>query len=116
MTIDILKGMIALADGREPVDVAKVCRQTLSSSLDYIFEKEKKMKPETASMLELLDNSVVKDYISDSSILNSLHYIRILGANAEHNKRVKKAESELALDSIKSFVAFLECKQTGDVT
>ena len=113
MTIDILKGMIALADGREPVDVAKVCRQTLSSSIDYIFEKEKKRKPEAASMLELLDNSVVKEYISDSSILNSLHYIRILGANAEHSKRVKKTESELALDNIKSFVAFLECKETG---
>lgn len=116
MTIDILKGMLALADGREPIEIAKICRQTLLSSLNYIFDKENKKKPEAASALELLDTAVVKDYIADAGIINSLHYIRILGANAEHNKRVKKTEAELALNNMQSFVAFLECKEGGDVS
>lgn len=116
MTIEILKGMLELAENAQPTEIAKICRQVLNSAINYIFEQTNKKKPEMASMLELLDNSVVKGFIADAGIINSLHYIRILGANAEHDRKVKKTEAELALENAKSFVAFLSCKESGDTS
>lgn len=53
--------------------------------------------PQKASLLELLDSPTVNEYLSnDTDIVNSLHYIRILGSSAKQGLSVKKTESELA--------------------
>ena len=74
-----------------PQDRAKAYRVVLSSAINYIFEQSKVKKPETASLLELIDSETVSAFIGDSDLINSLHYIRILGINAEHEQKIKKA-------------------------
>lgn len=92
---------------------AKLCRGILKDCIEFIFENAKTSKPKNASLLELIDNPVVSSYIGDIEILSSLHYVRILGMNAEHGRSIRKKEIQLAKDNISYLVGLIEAKETG---
>ena len=93
----------------------RVCgyRYVLTLIVDYIFEKKNVKKPEKASLLELIDGETVCDYINDADIIKSLHYIRILGINAEHNQKVKKSEEKLAQSNLTYVIGLIESQENG---
>lgn len=93
----------------------RVCgyRYVLTLIVDYIFEKKNVKKPEKASLLELIDGETVCDYINDADIIKSLHYIRILGINAEHNQKVKNSEEKLAQSNLTYVLGLIESQENG---
>nr|MCR5202884.1 hypothetical protein [Lachnospiraceae bacterium] len=94
---------------------AKQCRDALGDAIDIVYEKSQLERPKKATMLELIDSPVVTTFLNNSEMVNALHYVRILGMNAEHGKAVRKKEAELALENIKLFVYYLETKEaSGD--
>lgn len=92
---------------------AKLCRELLEMAVDYIYEKTGTQKPKMASLLELIDNVTVTSFLNDSDIINSLHYIRILGMNARYGRSVRKKEAKLAFDNISYLVGLLAAKEGG---
>lgn len=92
---------------------AKLCRELLEMAVDYIYEKTNSQKPKAASLLELIDSTTVTSFLNDADIVNSLHYIRILGMNAKHGRSVRKKEAKLAFDNISYLVGFLSAKEGG---
>ncbi len=92
---------------------AKLCRALLQECIDFIYDKEAIAKPKNASLLELIDGPVVSAYLDDSEIVHSLHFVRILGMNAEHGRSVRKKEIKLAQDNIAYLVGFIDAKENG---
>jgi len=92
---------------------AKMCREVLSSAVDYIYGRVNATKPRNASLLELLDSGIVTAFLNDADIIKSLHYVRILGMNAEHGRSVRKKEVKLALNNITYLVGLLNAKENG---
>lgn len=95
------------------IDRVKAYRNVLISAVKYIYQIKEKEVPEKASLLELVDSDIVSDFICDGDIVNSLHYVRILGMNAEHDKKIKKAEEKLALDNITYFIGLIASAENG---
>ena len=86
---------------------AKLCRELLADAIDYIYEQAQEQKPKGASLLELIDSTTVSSYINDPDIINSLHYVRILGMNAAHGRSVRRKEAQLALDNISWLIGLI---------
>ena len=95
------------------VERAKQCREILLEAVKEIYAQLEIDVPQRASLLELIDSSVMNSYLSDPDIASALHFIRILGMNAEHGKKVKKKEAELAADNTEFFLNFIKAKQSG---
>ena len=115
ITIDSLKTeLMAVIDMKEPSEKAKVCRAVLSSAISFLYEKMGRKMNETASLLELVDSDVVAEFVKDADIVNSLHYVRILGMNAIHNKKIKRTEAALSFENITYFLAMLSALEKGE--
>lgn len=84
------------ANEKSLTNCAVLCRSLLIDAIEYIYAKSEAEKPEHASLLELLDSPVVIAYINDTDIINSMHYVRILGMNAKHGKNIKKGSKTRA--------------------
>ena len=114
MTIEFLKNELTKAEQiKDSAEKVKAYRNILIAAIDYIYEKSDARKPEKASLLELVDGDVLCTFVDDSDIINSLHYVRILGMNAEHDQRIKKSEVKLAGDNLVYFIGFIEARETG---
>ena len=100
----------ALNENSHP-ESAKLCRALLETCIDYIFEKSNTDKPKNASLLELIDNPIVTAYVGDTEIISSMHYVRILGMNAQHGRSVRKKEAQLSKDNISYLVGLIESKE-----
>ena len=101
MTIDIIKAAIVRASQLpSPTESAKAYRAVLADVITLLYERTSRAKPETASLLELVDSDVVSDFVQDGDIVNSLHYVRILGMNAEHDLKIKKTEAKLSYNNL----------------
>lgn len=94
-------------------DCAKLCRGVLVSAVDYIYEKSDEEKPKQATLLELLDGTVMAEFVEDADLIHTLHYVRILGMNAEHGSKVRKKEAVLALRNITHFIDYITAKENG---
>lgn len=114
MTLSELKLKLNEAIEQESYsESAKLCRVLLDACVDFVYEKVNVAKPKHASLLELIDNPVITMYIGDREIINSLHYVRILGMNAMHGQNVRKKDVKLALDNIAFLIEFIEAKESG---
>lgn len=102
----------AIAEQSHP-ESAKLCRALLEACVDFIFDKVGVKKPKNASLLELIDSPTVMSYVEDIEIISSLHYVRILGMNAQHGRSVRKKEAKLAQSNISYFVGLIEAKENG---
>ena len=90
-----------------PADTALKCREALEAAVHFVYRKECVRVPEKATMLELLDGDVVAPFVDNEIILESLHFIRKLGMNAQHNLKIKRKEARLALDNLEFFIRFV---------
>lgn len=114
MTSEQLNRMLSKAgDAESRAERAKLCRSLLSSSVDYIYEQAGEPVPKKATLLELLDSPTVTGFINDADTVQALHYVRILGMNAEHGRNVRKKESSLSLANMSYFVGLVEAKEQG---
>ena len=114
MTIDLLKqNLITAAEIKDAAERVKAYRGVLTDAIDYIYESTNTHKPEKASLLELVDSDVLANYVQDSDVINSLHYVRILGMNAEHDQKIKKTADKLAYDNLAYFIGLIEAKEKG---
>ncbi len=112
---EIRKFLDKLKNGQQrikPLEIAQNCRNLLFNAVKSIFTKKGEEVPQKASLLELLDSPTVNEYLSnDTDIVNSLHYIRILGSSAKQGLSVKKTESELAVKNLEYFNNYCEWKE-----
>lgn len=114
MTIDLLKqNLITAAEIKDAAERVKAYRGVLTDAIDYIYESTNTHKPEKASLLELVDSDVLANYVQDSDVINSLHYVRILGMNAEHDQKIKKTTDKLAYDNLAYFIGLIEAQEKG---
>lgn len=114
MTIDLLKqNLIRAAEIKDAAERVKAYRGVLTDAIDYIYESTNTHKPEKASLLELVDSDVLANYVQDSDVINSLHYVRILGMNAEHDQKIKKTADKLAYDNLAYFIGLIEAQEKG---
>ena len=117
MTVNDLKVKLNdVVTEKSDIESAKKCRALLLDCIDFIYEKLQVSKPVNASLLELIDSSVIGSYIGDHEIVRSLHYVRILGTNAEHDKSVRKKDVKLSQSNISYFVGLIEAKENGEET
>lgn len=114
MTIDLLKqNLITAAEIKDAAERVKAYRGVLTDAIDYIYESTNTRKPEKASLLELVDSDVLANYVQDSDVINSLHYVRIIGMNAEHDQKIKKTADKLAYDNLTYFIGLIEAQEKG---
>lgn len=83
-------------------------------ALEYIVRALYLMKnveiPERASLFELVDGEVFREFIGDERVMMSVHYVRKVGNNAAHNTPVTKRESFFCLLNIYNVVATILLK------
>ena len=101
-------------EAASPTMIAIICRDSLQSAIQLIYQESNATLPKTASMLELLDGPVVGSYITDRDIIDGFHYVRILGMNAEHGKKIKKREADLALQNLSSLYEYIQVKDSDN--
>ena len=95
----------------KPSDIARNCRDLLFDVIKAIFRKKREEVPQKASLLELIDNPVTREYLNnDSDTINSLHYIRILGSSAKQDRHIKKSEAFLAAKNLEHFGEYCDWK------
>ena len=80
-------------EDNKPSDVVLVCRNVLEKAIDLIFEYENVKKPSSASLLELINNQAVQSFFGTDVLLDSLHFVRIVGINALHGKHIKSTHA-----------------------
>ena len=97
-------------NAKAPVDIAINCRAALWEIIKLIYKKRNVKMLETATLLELIDNKTVIDFVNNSELIESVHFIRKLGMNAEHDKNIKKKYALLALSNLELFCRFVYVK------
>ncbi len=113
--IDRIKaGLNEVAESKDSAAVVRYCRDGLSEIVNFIFTLNNVNIPKNASLLELLDSPTMTTFAGDREIIDSLHYIRILGINAKHGNHIKKTEAKLAQDNLRAFLAFVQHKTAPD--
>ena len=115
MTIDQLNHQLNEA-AQAGSYTAKLCRDVLAMAVDYIYEKSGVNMPQNASLLELLDSSTVGAYINDADIIRSLHYVRIIGMNAEHGRSIRKKEAQIVQENISFLLGLIAAKESGSAS
>ena len=114
ITVELLKNEAQKAMGYDtPMERVRGYRYVLSLAVEYIYDFSKVKKPEKASLLELIDSDAVANFVKDGDIVNSLHYIRILGINAEHEQKIKKTEDKLAQNNLFYLIGLIEAEEEG---
>ncbi|SCY69550.1 type I restriction enzyme, R subunit [Lachnospiraceae bacterium XBB2008] len=117
MTLSDLKRQLAVVRAEENYSLcAKECRKLLLDAITYIYEKNGEIVPKSAKLLDMIDGRVILHYIGeeDDELLQSLHFIRIIGANAEHGEDVRKKDAKLALENIVYFIDYIESEERGE--
>ncbi|MCR5743295.1 MAG: DEAD/DEAH box helicase family protein [Lachnospiraceae bacterium] len=95
------------------VECARLSRRALETGIEYLYEKLDKKLPERASLLELVDSSVMLSFLKDPDLVSSMHYIRMLGMDAEHDKKIKAKEAKLTIENLVVFVELIIALHDG---
>ena len=104
---EIFDACILAENAKTPSDMASCCRKALTNIVEFIYDKHKVPMQVNATLLELLDNKVITGFVNNSVIMETLHFIRKLGMNAQHDKNIKKKHAKLALDNLAFFAEFV---------
>ena len=85
-------------------------------ALEYMVRSLYVMKnieiPERASLFELVDGEVFREFIGDDKVMMAVHYVRKVGNNGAHGIQVTKRESFFCLLNIYNIVAAILHKLT----
>ncbi len=92
-------------------DLSAICAR---KALEYMVTELYKMKnieiPERATLLELVDSEVFRDFIGDDKVMMNVHYVRKVGNHGAHNIKVTRGESYYSLLNIYNVVAAMLLK------
>ncbi len=114
MTVEVLRAKYdRLKEESDLIEQAKICRDLLDDALTYIFERADAKRPPKATLIELLDNRVVFNFIQDADVIEGLHFVRKLGMNAQHNIKVRGKDVKLAIDNMSGLIGFIIDKANG---
>ena len=114
MTIKDIKQKIAeVAGKKDPAATAVACRGAVRDCVGAIYQSKGVEIPPKASLLELLSDAPVREFIADDDRLRDLEFVRVLGMNAEHNRKVKRTHAQFAADACTSFLEAVEAKLEG---
>lgn len=85
-------------------------------ALEYMVHSLYVMKnveiAERATLVELIDNEVFRDFIGDERVMMAVHYVRKVGNNGAHGIKVTKREAFFCLLNIYNVVAAILHKLT----
>ena len=112
-------GLTDLHDYCSSAEELQVSKPYLSAicarkALEYMVTELYKMKnieiPERATLLELVDSEVFRDFIGDDKVMMAVHYVRKVGNHGAHNTKVTRPESFYSLLNIYNVVAAMLLK------
>lgn len=95
----------------ESADKARLSRELLAALVDGLYPLCKASRRKKATLLELIDNSAIVDFIDDADVVQAMHFVRILGMNAEHGTKIRKTEAQLAQDNITALAELIRHKE-----
>lgn len=114
MTIkEIIKKVVDIAKGKDPVATAIACREAVRECVSVIFRNKGEEMPPTASLLELLSETSVREFVACDEHQSDLEFVRVLGMNAEHKRKVKRRHAEIAVEACTSFMETVDAKLDG---
>ncbi|MGB4613877.1 MAG: DEAD/DEAH box helicase family protein, partial [Erysipelotrichaceae bacterium] len=108
--IEELSNIFDLIDNQEPHDIVLICRQVLEKAIDLIFFYKEVQRPKNAQLLELINNEHIQNFFGSDVIIDSLHFIRIVGINALHGKQIKKSQSKVAYNNTEYLIEIIKDK------
>ena len=97
-------------DNKDSNDVVLVCRNVLEKVIDLIFAVEGVKKPETAQLLELINHETVQAFLGKDVLIDSLHFVRIVGINALHGKHIKRTQAQVAVENTEYLIEVVKDK------
>lgn len=116
-TTDKLRDVLHSASEADSAnEAAQICRDVLEKAVNLVYTDSGNDIAPNASMIEKIDSRVISDYVQDGDIVDALHFVRIVGMNAEHGKKTKKKEAELAVNNTGLFLDIIEAKASGKST
>ena len=114
MTIkDLIRKIADVSGKKDPAATAVACRETVCDCVGEIYKSKGAEMPPKASLLELLADTSVREFIGDDDRLRDLEFVRVLGMNAEHKRKVKRNHAQLAAETCTSFLEAVEAKLEG---
>ena len=114
MTIkDIIRKVAEAAGGKDPAATAVACRSAVRDGVGAIYQSRGAEIPPKASLLELLSDTQLREFIGDDDRLRDLEFVRVLGMNAEHCRKVKRTHAQLAAGISTSFLETVAAKLDG---
>ena len=96
-----------------PIATAIFAREAVRDGIARVYRALGRELPPKASLLELLSDMQLREFIADDDRLRDLEFIRVLGMNAEHKRKVKRTHALLAADTCTSFLETVEAKLEG---
>lgn len=99
-----------IEQSKKPEEKALLCRDALDELIKFIYQQECKKYPTSATLLEVIDGSVISEFVDNPILLESLHFVRKVGMNAKHGLHVKKTQAKVACDNMAFFVRFVVLK------
>ena len=114
MTIkDLIRKIADVAGKNDPAATAVTCRGAVRDCVGEIYKsKGAEMQPK-ASLLELLADTPVREFVADDDRLRDLEFVRVLGMNAEHKRKVKRTYAQLAAEISVDFLEMVDAKLNG---
>ena len=114
MTIkDIIRKVAEAVGKKDPAATAIACRGAVRDCVGEIYKRKGAEMPSKASLLELLADTLVREFVADDDRMRDLEFVRILGINAEHNRKVKRTHAQLAAETCTSFLESVDAKLDG---
>ena len=114
MTIkDIIRKVAEAVGKKDPAATAIACRGAVRDCVGEIYKSKGAEMPPKASLLELLAGTLVREFVADDDRLRDLEFVRILGMNAEHSRKVKRTHAQLAAGISTSFLETVAAKLDG---
>ncbi len=88
----------------DPRKSALSCRRALEYLVKSIYLLKGLQVPERASLFELVERDLFREFINDRELIMALHYIRKAGNNAAHTGNVTAKESFFCVLNLHNFV------------
>lgn len=90
-------------------------REKLEQLLNEICKMQNITVGKTASLLEILNFSQVKDYIGTEELIKGLNFARIIATKIEHKEKVSDKQVKLAEVNISALTELIKRKKNGRV-
>ena len=106
----IAQQLTALTTAATRSELVVGCRALLKQLIEGIYQHRKVEMPKQATLLELMEQPVVSEFVDDADVVQAMHYVRILGMNAEHGAKIRKREATLAQENLAAAVELAQLR------